>query len=159
MPDVHTVLFEYGDVPVYIRLNLGSSTPEILRFLGSKGILELSENAVTFTPQTGVDEAPSYYAGSFPRAMREEYFKKWHEEHDPKPGQEPLLEAETYHGPGYDEVKPHLARFFQAVRSRQGIVQDAVFGHHAALACHMANESYFRKGPVTLDLATKSIKG
>ena len=34
MPDVHMSLFEYGDVPVYIRLNLGSETPEVLRFLG-----------------------------------------------------------------------------------------------------------------------------
>ena len=41
MPDVHTSLFEYGDVPVHMRLNLGSETPEVLRFHGSKGILEL----------------------------------------------------------------------------------------------------------------------
>ena len=55
-------------------------------------------------------------------------------------------------------MKPHLARFFQAVRTRQGVVQDAVFGHHAALACHMANESYLRKGAVSLDPGTKTIK-
>ena len=45
MPDVHLSLFEYGDVPVYIRLNLASETPEVLRFLGSKGILELRRAA------------------------------------------------------------------------------------------------------------------
>jgi hypothetical protein len=33
-----------------------------------------------------------------------------------------------------------------------------VFGHHAALACHMANESYFRKTPVYWDEASKTIK-
>jgi hypothetical protein len=33
-----------------------------------------------------------------------------------------------------------------------------VFGHHAALACHMANESYFRRSAVTWDEATKTIK-
>ncbi len=38
-------------------------------------------------------------------------------------------------------------------------MEDAVFGNHAALACHMANESYFRKGAVSLDAATKTIKG
>jgi len=27
----------------------------------------------------------------------------------------------------------------------EAIVEDAVFGNHAALACHNANESYFRK--------------
>ena len=38
-------------------------------------------------------------------------------------------------------------------------VEDAVFGHHAALACHMANESYFRKAIVTWDDRTRTIKG
>jgi hypothetical protein len=38
-------------------------------------------------------------------------------------------------------------------------VEDAVFGNHAALACHMANESYFRNGAVSLDAATKAIRG
>jgi hypothetical protein len=33
-----------------------------------------------------------------------------------------------------------------------------VFGHNAALACHMANESYFRKTAVRWDEASKSIK-
>ncbi len=67
MPDVHSVLFEYGDVPVYIRLSLDTETPEILRFLGSKGILELTETGVSFAPQRGVDTAPSYYTIGFPR--------------------------------------------------------------------------------------------
>jgi hypothetical protein len=42
-------------------------------------------------------------------------------------------------------VKPHLWNFFQAVKTRKPVTEDAVFGHHAALACHMANESYFRE--------------
>jgi hypothetical protein len=33
-----------------------------------------------------------------------------------------------------------------------------VFGNHAAIACHMANESYFRKTPVYFDEASKTIK-
>jgi hypothetical protein len=38
------------------------------------------------------------------------------------------------------------------------VLQDAVFGHHAALGCHMANESYFRKSPVVWDDAASTIK-
>jgi predicted dehydrogenase len=158
MPDVHASLFEYGNLPVYTRLNLGAESPEIVRFQGSKGIIEVGELSLIHSPQTGVDTAPSYYAQGFPRAMREEYFKQWHEEHDPKPGQEPLAEATTYKSTSYDDVKPHLSRFFEAVRSRKPVTEDAVFGNHAALACHMANESYFRKTAVTLDVASKSIK-
>jgi predicted dehydrogenase len=158
MPDVHAALFQYGDIPVYMRLNLGTESPEIYRFQGSKGILELTEFSLTFYPQAGVDTAPSYYASGFPRAMREEYFKKWHQEHDPVPGKEPALEGVTYRSDSWDDEKPHLWNFFQAVRSRKPVVEDAVFGHNAALACHMANESYFRKSAVYWDAAAKSIK-
>jgi len=158
MPDVHAVLFQYGDIPVYMRLNLGTESPEIYRFQGSKGILELTEFSLTFYPQSGLDTAPSYYASGFPRAMREEYFKKWHQEHDPVPGKEPALEGVTYRSDSWDDEKPHLWNFFQAVRSRKPVVEDAVFGHNAALACHLANESYFRKSAVYWDAASKSIK-
>ena len=37
MPDVHAVLFDYGNVPVYIRLMLACETPEVVRFLGYEG--------------------------------------------------------------------------------------------------------------------------
>ena len=158
MPDVHTVLFDYGRVPVYIRLNLTCETPEVVRFLGTKGLLELGETGLTFAPQTGEDTGPSYYAFGLPQAPREKYFREWHQAHDPKPGQEPLRDVVSYRGPSYDEVRPHLERFFRAVKTRQGIVQDVVFGNHAALACHMANESYFRGSPVRLDAATSSLK-
>jgi predicted dehydrogenase len=158
MPDVHAALFQYGDIPVYTRLNLGTESPEVVRFQGSKGYIEVTELSLTHVPQPGVDTSPSYYAQSFPHAMQEEYFKKWHAEHDPPPGREPLPETSTYRGPSYDDIKPHLAKFFEAVRTRKPVTEDAVFGNHAALACHMANESYFRKTAVTLDAATKTIK-
>lgn len=158
MPDVHASLFQYGDIPVYMRLNLGTEMPETYRFQGSKGVLEMTEFGLSFTPQSGKDSAPSYYDGSFPHAMREAYEKKWHEENNPKLGQEPMPETISFKAPDYDDVKPHLWTFFEAVRSRKPVVQDAVFGHHAALACHMANESYFRKQAVHWDAASRSIK-
>jgi hypothetical protein len=113
---------------------------------------------VTYTPQAGVDLSPSYYTASYPARLRNPYTKQWHDEHDPEPGQEPASESITYNGDDYDDLRPHLWNFFQAVRSRKPVVQDIVFGHHAALACHLANESYFRKCPVRWDEASKSIK-
>jgi predicted dehydrogenase len=158
MPDVHATLFEYGRTPAYMRLNLGTETRESYRFMGSKGTLDLTGDSVTYTPQSGADESPSYYAVSFPKAMREEYYHQWHQAHDPALGQEPTAETVTYHGPSINEVKPHLWNFFQSVRTRKPVVEDVVFGHHAALACHMANESYFRQNAVYWDEASKSIK-
>ena len=158
MPDVHPVLFEYGNVPVYMRLSLACESSEVTRFQGPKGSIELREFSLTYTPQAGVDLAPSYYTGSFPANMRNAYVKQWHEEHDPLPGQEPAPQSITFNGNDYDDLKPHLWKFFQSVRSREPLVQDVVFGHHAALACHLANESYFRKSPVTWDEASETIK-
>ncbi|HZQ25125.1 MAG TPA: Gfo/Idh/MocA family oxidoreductase [Terriglobales bacterium] len=158
MPDVHATLFQYGDIPVYMRLNLGTEMPETYRFQGSKGILEVTEFGLSFAPQTGEDSAPSYYANGFPRAMREAYEKKWHEENDPKIGQAPMAETVVIKGPDFDDLKPHLWAFFEGVRSRKPVVEDVVFGHHAALACHMANESYFRQKTVYWDESSSTIK-
>lgn len=158
MPDVHPVLFEYENIPVYMRLSLACESPEVTRFQGSKGAIELREFSVTYTPQAGVDQSPSYYTASFPARLRNAYLKQWHDEHDPEPGKEPAPESFTVNGNDYDDLKPHLWKFFQAVRSRHPVVQDVVFGHNAALACHLANESYFRKCPVRWDEASHSIK-
>lgn len=158
MPDVHPVIFEYGDIPVYMRLSLGCESAEVTRFQGSKGMIELREFSVTYIPQPGVDLSPSYYTASFPARLRDAYVKEWHEKHDPTPGKEPAPEMVTINGNDYDDLKPHLWKFFEAVRSRKPLVQDAVFGHHAALACHLANESYFRKTPVAWDAQSETIK-
>jgi predicted dehydrogenase len=157
MPDLHTVLFDYHGVPVYVRLGLGTETPELARYMGPKGILDTSEFDIRYSPQLGVDTAPSYYTSSFPQKMRDEYMKQWNAEHYIVPGQEPLLESTIYKGNDWDDVRPHLWNFFQAVKSRKPVTEDAVFGNHAAIACHMANESYFRKKPVYWDAANHAI--
>src|ERR1039458_5356730 len=78
MPDVHPVLFEYGQIPVYMRLSLGCESAEVTRFNGSKGMIELREFSVTYIPQAGIDLAPSYYTASFPARLRDPYTQKWH---------------------------------------------------------------------------------
>jgi len=158
MPDVHAVLFEYSNVPVYMRLSLDTESAEVTRFMGSKGIIELTEFGLSYFPQPGVDLSPSYYSASFPARLKTPYLTRWHEEHDPKPGQEPMFENLVFKGNDYDDLRPHLWNFFEATRSRKPVLQDAVFGHNAALGCHMANESYFRKKPVYWDAISQTIK-
>ena len=53
MPDVHAVLFEYANVPVYMRLSLGTESAEVTRFMGSKGVIELTEFGLSYSPQPG----------------------------------------------------------------------------------------------------------
>jgi len=144
---------------VYMRLNLGTEMPEMYRIQGSKGLLEVTGSSLSYTPQSGKDQYPSYYTGSYPRALRDAYLTKWHQDNDPKMGQQVMMpETISFSGPDFDDVRPHLWTYFEAVRTRKPVVEDVVFGHHAALACHMANESYFRKTSVSWDEASKSIK-
>jgi hypothetical protein len=158
MPDFHTVLFDYHGIPVYVRLDLGCETPELARFMGPKGILDAGEFDLKQYYQPGIDLSPSYYAGSFPAKLREAYFKEWHEKNDPPLGKEPEYVDTVYRGHDWDDMRPHLNVFFEAVKSRKDVTENAVFGNHAAIACHMANESYFRQKPVTWDEASKTIK-
>jgi predicted dehydrogenase len=158
MPDLHAVLFDFHGVPVSVRISLGSETPELSRFMGPKGVLEVSEGGLRFVPQSGIDTYPSYYAASFPAKMQAEYARQWHAEHDAQIGRDTIPSETEYHARSIDDVRVHLSTFFQAVKSRQPVVEDAVFGNHVAIACHMANESFFRQKPVTWDVATHSMK-
>jgi predicted dehydrogenase len=153
MPDLHAVLFDYHGVPVYVRLTLGTETPEITRFMGPKGVLTVAGNEVRLSPQLGIDTRPSYYSASFPAKMRADYIAQWHGEVPPSA----ILEDTVYRGNGTNDDVAHMSNFFHATKTRKPVVEDATFGNHAALACHMANESYFRKSPVTLDPTTHKI--
>ncbi|AHG92323.1 oxidoreductase domain protein (plasmid) [Gemmatirosa kalamazoonensis] len=158
MPDVHAAVYDYAGLPVYMRLNLGTEMPETYRFQGSKGILEMTGNTIALTPQWGDDRSPSYYSGSFPKAMRDAYVKQWHAENDERLARESMSEAVVIRGGNFDATKGHLANFFDAVRTRKPVVEDALFGHNAALACHLANESYFRQDSVRWDEGARTIK-
>jgi len=83
MPDVHSTVYYYGDLPVYMRLNLATDMPEMYRFQGSKGVLEVTGNNITWSPQSGKDSYPSYYTGSFPRAMRDLRVRRWRKRRSP----------------------------------------------------------------------------
>jgi predicted dehydrogenase len=158
MPDLQTVLFDYHGIPVYIRLGQSTQTPETARYMGPKGVIEATEHGIHYSPQASIDTAPSYYDSSFPEKMRAEYVREWHEKNDPQIEKDPLTEQTVYSGSSWDDLRPHLFTFFEAVKSRKPNVENAVFGNHAAIACHMANQSYFRKERVFFDDATHDLK-
>ena len=68
--------------------------------------------------------------------------------------------AESYAAPaGYNDTADHIENFLYAIETREHVVEDEVFGNNAAIACHMANHSYFKRTVATWDEATKTIKG
>lgn len=149
MPDLQVTTFEYGQIPVTVRLTLQTETPEVTRLMGQKGIIELSNSSVTFIPQSGLDTSPSYGLNGFPAAMRAAYEKQWHAKHDAELEKYALPDITMWRGPSWDDVKPHLANFFDSVKTRKPVIEDVIFGHHAAAACHMANASYFEGKVIT----------
>ena len=158
MPDLHVVLFDYHGIPVYCRLGLGTETPALARYMGPGGILDANAFNLRYAPQPGIDLTPSYYASGFPHKMRAEYESKWYNDHAPKLGREALYDEVNYRGHDWNDMVPHMWNFFEAVKSRKPVVEDAVFGNRAAIACHMANEAYFRQKTVYWDENSHSIK-
>jgi len=54
-------------------------------------------------------------------------------------------------------MSDHQANFFRAVRTRQPVVENEVFGSNTALGCHLSNYSYFHKTPAVWDASAKKI--
>jgi len=81
-PDVHPVLFEYANVPVYMRLTLDRNLG-ITRFMGFQGHHRtLHEFASSYSPQAGIDLAPRLTTASgLPSRLEKERLlqSKWHE--------------------------------------------------------------------------------
>ena len=158
VPDVHCVLYDYPQFPVVIRLTLNCETPEITRFLGTGGQIQVTVSELTLTTQDGTDHDPGWYYRSFPRNLRQDYEKQWHAENDARL-EKRESETVTYRAAlSYDDVKPHMRNFFDSVRTRKPVVEDAVFGNHTAIACHMANASCFKKAMAVWDASSGSIR-
>jgi len=157
-PDVITTLYEYPKFRATLRVTLNTYAPEVTRFMGPRGTIEIHDNAVTVSPQSGLAQGPC--GPAWPQEMKTEFVERWHQEHDPKPGAEVTIESRTFYAAsGYSEVAEHLANFFSSVRTRQASVEDTTFGNNTAIACHMANYSYFKKAIALWDKSARQIKG
>jgi predicted dehydrogenase len=159
VPDVHACVYDYPKFQVFMRVTLNTETPEVTRFMGTRGLLEIVNNELSFTPQDGLDHGPSFLSGTWPKKLRDEYLAKWRDENPYK------HDAQTVEGtrytvpPGYNETREHLYTFFNAARTRTPVVEDARFGNNTAIACHMANHAYYKKTVATWDGAGKAIRG
>jgi predicted dehydrogenase len=158
VPDVHATVFDYPKFQVYMRVTLNTETSDLTRFMGTRGLLEIANNELSFTPQDGLDHGPSFLSGTWPRKLRDEYLAKWREEHPYEHDAQTVQGTRYTVPPGYNETREHLWNFFDAVRARRPVVEDASFGNHTAIACHMANASYFKNSIAVWDAAGKMIK-
>ena len=152
-----TTLYEYPKFRAVLRVTLNTETPEYTRLLGTGGLMEIHDDTVTVSAQDGLDHSPC--TPGWPTPMRTEYAEKWHAEHDAKPGTQSILASKSFYAPpDYDLDREHLGNFFNSVRTRKPSVEDATFGNNTAIACHMANYSYFQKTVAVWDAGAKKIQ-
>jgi predicted dehydrogenase len=151
VPDVMLGLFDYPEgFNLSLRVNFvdGGEESEGLIFTGSEGTMEISGHGVSVS-RVPREKEPGLMIGTFTNAMQREietaYREKYPEAHPEGP---PTAGMERYVAPeNYSDSYDHFRNFFASVRSRQPVVEDAVFGFRAAGAALLSNLSY-EKGTV-----------
>jgi predicted dehydrogenase len=161
-PDLLGTAYDFpsanGSVQVHVHCNQSNNDgDQTIAFYGHTGTLVVTGNSVTFTPQDVRPKFEAYGWGGMTEAQRSKAMEEWKASHpDPLP---PLPDSESFTLPqGYDDTAVHIANFFNAVVTREHVVEDEVFGHHAAIGCHMANQSFFHRSVAKWDAASKTIK-
>ena len=161
-PDLLKTVYDFptenGNIHLHLHCNQANSDgDEGIKIYGSTGTMVLTGKTVTFTPQDVRPKFESYGWGGMTAAQRTkglEEFKAAHPETLPAPD-----DGESFTLPqGYDDTAAHLGNFFNAIVTREHVVEDELFGHNAAIGCHMANQSFFHGGVVRWDAETKTIK-
>jgi predicted dehydrogenase len=147
VPDVMVALFDYPEgFNLSLRVNFvnGGAESEGLIFTGSEGTMEITGNGVNVS-RVPRETEPGYTIDTFTVAMQkqilEQYRQKYPVTHPTGP---PLMSFERYAAPkNYDDVYSHFNNFFNSVRNRQPVIEDAVFGYRAAGAALLSNRSYY----------------
>ena len=153
--DVMLGLFDYKEgFNLSLRVNFvdGGEESEGLLFTGSEGTMEIDGRSVTVT-RVPREKEPGLMVGTFTEEMQARLTRSYHDKYPKKhPQGPPPLEVEKYVAPdGYSDSYDHFNNFFAAVRSREAVVEDAVFGYRAAGAALLCNLSIDRGTAVKWD--------
>ena len=157
-PDLLATLYDYPGVTVNLHCNQNNEAGEPIIFYGSQATMVINGNTLTVTPQDTNPRPEGYSLNGWTAAAKQRYLDEWHAANPATPPT--LAEVESYTAPqGYNDTADHIANFFSAIETREHVVEDEVFGHNAAIACHMANHSYFHRGVAQWDAAAQTIIG
>jgi predicted dehydrogenase len=155
VPDVLLGLFDYPEgFNLALRVNFvnGGSEGEGFLFTGSEGTMEIAGNTLIVN-RVPREKEPGLMIGSFTEAMQKSITAAYREKYPLVGPTEPTrVGNDRYVVPrDYSDSYDHLKNFFAAVRSRQPVVEDAVFGYRAAGAALLTNLSYERDAIVKWD--------
>jgi hypothetical protein len=150
VPDVMLALCDYprtATMPAFnlsLRVNFAAGANESsgFRFIGSEGVMTLS-GVVTLNKKQRAKE-PGYTIDTFPKTTQEAFLKEYRAKYPENKRDVNESSQDTYAPPsGYSDSVDHFAAFFEGMRSRKPVVEDAVFGFRAAGPALLTNRSYF----------------
>jgi len=158
VPDLMLALYDYPktaahpDFRLLLKVNFaeGGGENQAFRFVGPDGVLTIGGGNITLSRKPRPKD-PGHTADTFAKAMEAAYLA----EHTAKYPEQEIREAreEVYQPPqGYPgDSYEHFRVFFEAVRSRKPVVEDATFGLRACGPAVLANHSYWENRPIGWD--------
>jgi predicted dehydrogenase len=148
VPDIHNSLYDYGKFQVVVMANLVCNFEggEIVRFMGDKGTVVLTEESASLLPYDEV-WSYSYPLESWPKDTKEPFIAAHKDD--------PTADVGTYRKQRHrkpenfrqmaEGTEDHFRNFFECIKTRQQPIENVDFGCGTAVACHMANLSYLKK--------------
>ena len=158
VPDVMLALYDYPKTATHpaftlsLKVNFaeGAGDAYVFRFVGPEGVLTIGDNSVTLARRPPARE-PGQTADTFAKATQDAFMKEYRAKYPERPELQPRSD-ETYAAPArYSSADDHVRTFFEAVRTRRPVVEDAVFGLRAAGPALLANHSYFENRAIGWD--------
>lgn len=147
-PDVMLALFDYPEgFNLSLRVNFvdGGEESEGFLFTGSEGTMEIAGNTVSVN-RAPREKEPGYTVSTFTEDMQKHYIAQYRETYPVEHFEGvPPIGVEQFVAPkGYSDSYDHFHNFFDSVRTRKPVVEDAVFGFRAAGAALLSNLSLER---------------
>jgi predicted dehydrogenase len=155
VPDVMMALYDYEKgFNLSVRTNFvdGGSESEGFVFTGSEGSMVIGGDGVSLT-RVPREKEPGYRVDLYSEPIRKRMLEIYHEKYPiTHPTGETLRGEEKYVAPkGYSDHYDHVKNWIDAVRTRQPVVEDPVFGFRAAGTALLSNVSYESGQPARWD--------
>jgi predicted dehydrogenase len=155
VPDMLLGIFDYPETAnhpafnVVLRVNFedgGTDSAEFPRsgfqFIGPDGVMKISDGVSI--SRRAKPRQPGYTINTFAKAAQDEFLKEYRKQYREEPNRINDSTEERFDPPRrYDARYDHFVNFFDAVRTRKPVVEDATFGLRAAGPALVSNESYF----------------
>ncbi|MBM3753956.1 MAG: Gfo/Idh/MocA family oxidoreductase [Acidobacteria bacterium] len=171
VPDLMMGMYDYPETKAHkafhlgLRLNFaaGGGDSSGFRFIGADGVLDLAVGGALVLKRKPKDSEPGHTSSNFSKATAAEIVKQYQTKYPAQKASADGMRANSEQRwvlpPGYTEQYAHHENFFNAIRSRNPVIEDAVFGLRAAGPALLSNVSHFTRKTVNWDPEMMVVKG